>query len=221
MAFNFLAALPAILSAVSSIPSFLNAFSRRDPMQDNPMIALMMHRLQKAEKLGRAAVDPTSKIHMAASAFHEEELRRKAVEGVLEQAMEMRRARAMGNIQAGVIPERRDEARSRSLAEAFMAASRIGDEMATEQIATAANQASANIQSVSPLVDVFSQAVEANAANRTLGLQALGRVPNALLDIFNTMFQGGGAEPSAAESIFPRPSFAGGPSFSRPSYMTH
>lgn len=75
---------------------------------------------KQARKLAAAAADPTSARFQNLSGLYDEENRRDLVSAIDRIMRVSARARARGDTQFGVNPERRDESRYRALAQAFM-----------------------------------------------------------------------------------------------------
>ena len=101
------------------------------------------HKSKSADEMSAllgAAVDPNSPRFRNLAALFEEKSKADALQGIQRQMQQQARAKARGDVGFGINPERRDEARSGAIAQAFMDAGRMGTDQAYNALTGTAGQ---------------------------------------------------------------------------------
>lgn len=147
---------------------------------------------KQARKLAAAAADPTSKRFQNLSGLYDEENRQDLIAAIDRVMRVSARARARGDTQFGINPERRDESRYRALAQAFLDSKQAARREARDTL-LAASQGITGSAGALPVGTGESRAGE-NFDLRTTGLTSVVPFAQQLAGLF----EGGGsaAQPS-------------------------
>ncbi len=175
--------LPAI-QAGTALFSALRGGRRRSPMDENPALAQMLQAAVNAQTYGNALANPESKHFRNLAGIFRDDNFRQALRGIAEQERLHQRALARGAARGLFNPERRDESKSKAVAQMLMRAGVVGNQQAVDSLSRAANANAAAAGSLGNAVGAFTHYGDINRQGEIGQMKGIGDFITKILDEF-------------------------------------